>query len=146
MKTIAVGLTPGHLLEPYDSLFDKKRVEKFHEYLKENNIQKFKSNIDTTDFIFNNYKNLKKINIIGSYADACVAYSIGIALRFQLEVESPEDLIFYCDQNSSLEKSVKQYKNLYDYELKELMLKGEVTRKLDFNYSFNNGIHKFFPK
>ncbi len=145
MKTIAIGWMSGHLLDPPDFRFDKEKLSKLIDYVKENNIQTFKSDIDATEFLFNNYKNFDELTMIGSYADGCIAYSANIALRLGIKVNSPSNSIFYCNTDKSLEKCVRE-KILNNPDLKNLEKEGKIKDKFEFDYKCTQGIHKFILK
>jgi len=146
MKTIAIGLAKGELLEPYDKYFNLDKVKKFHEYINSNDVKRFISNLDSSKYICDNYQNLDKLRIIGSYADACIAYTTGIALRLGIDVICPEDLIFYCDSKETIEESVKKWGSSTYGNLVDLVNKKILKSKLEFDYTFENGIHKFISK
>lgn len=81
-------------------------------------------------------KGVKEVEVMGAWANACVAATVIRALEYDMEVYVPEDKIFYSINPKKYKQYIKQGVDMFNNS----GIKGEP---IGFKYSFNNGIHVF---
>ena len=143
--TIALGITPKELSPPYSpQLVDK--ISSFHELLKtRKNVIECEGDTDGKRELKELYdQGIRKIEILGSWAQACVTANISDALELGMTIHVPDDGIFYDDR----------IENFLPIDILPLDLESNVARYIKnvfknnfkFQHDYQEGIHIFTPQ
>jgi len=149
MKVIAVGMVRGDLLPPYKESFDPEKIIAFHKYIKSKGkeVHQCRGSEDALQRLLELYKEEYELEVIGSYADLCVAGAVSYALRLDITTHSPENFLFYRYHDSNLESRVKYYNSILSLAIPlELQKKKKGNKTIEFKYEFKKNIHIFIPK
>lgn len=88
--TVALGMRKGELYPPYSPFIPKSKIIEFEDFLKDKKIFKCGSNRDAETELNRLYKiGIREVQIVGAWAQWCVAFTVIYALRKGMIVHVP---------------------------------------------------------
>jgi len=149
MKTIAVGMCSEHLYEPVDPDLDIDQIQDLYAYLNtiEKDVYRCQSNCDALIVLLYLSGMEEELEIVGAYADVCVAITINQALGLGFKTRSPNELILFKQEGKSLEDKVEFYNRVPNLTGATTLINlGMRKPDLEFTYECVDGVHFFVPK